>query len=231
MTDAAQWPALPVRSAELEAHFAEVRSFQAERARAAVRNNRLAWGIAGCALLANLGLGWTVATTFPLVRIAPVYLWVRADGTVDSAVSMSDLPATQSQAVVMAAIWQYVRDREAYSYADAAYRYSVVTAMSSPAVMDGYQKWFLPSNPESPQLKVGKRGQVNIEKIGISFVRPQVALVRYWRTLDMYGEKPVRTSWSATLGFDLVAKMSASARLTDPGGLKVTSYQSAEDSP
>jgi type IV secretion system protein VirB8 len=131
----------------------------------------------------------------------------------------------------MAAIWQYVRDREAYSYPDAAYCYAVVTAMSSPAVMDAYQKWFLPSNPESPQLKVGKRGQVNIEKIGISFVRSQVALVRYWRTLDMYGEKPVRTSWSATLGFDLIAKMSASARLVDPGGLKVTSYQSAEDSP
>lgn len=77
MTDTAPWPALPVRAAELDAHFAEVRSFQAERARAAVRSNRLAWGIAGCALLANLGLGWTVAATFPLVRIAPVYLWVR----------------------------------------------------------------------------------------------------------------------------------------------------------
>jgi type IV secretion system protein VirB8 len=231
MTAATQWQALPVRSGELEAHYAEVRSYQADRARTARRSNRLAWGVAGCALLANLGLAWTVATTFPLVRIAPVYLWVRADGTVDSAVSMSDLPATQSQAVVMAAIWQYVRDREAYSYADAAYRYAVVTAMSSAMVMDGYQKWFLPSNPESPQLKVGKRGQVNIEKIGISFVRPQVALVRYWRTLDMYGEKPVRTSWSATVGFDLIAKMSASARLTDPGGLKVTSYQSSEDSP
>ena len=228
---AADWQAQPIDHPALEAHYRDVTSFQAERIRRSIRTSRLAWSVAGAAMLANIGLSVAVATMLPLVRIAPVFLWTRSDGTVDSATSISDLPPTQSQAVMIAAVWQYVRDREAYSFADAQYRYDVVSAMSGPDVLDAYQKWFLPTNPDSPQLKFGRRGQVNIDKIGISFIKPQVALVRFWRTSLMYGATPARKTWSATVGFELVTKMPANTRLIDPAGLKIVTYMSSEDSP
>jgi type IV secretion system protein VirB8 len=222
---------LPVTTQELDDHYREVESFQRERARGARRSARVAWSLAGASLLTNVALSFAVASMVPLERLVPLYLWVRQDGTVDSASAISDLPATQAEAVVRAAIWQYVRDRESFAFADARYRYDVVSLMSASQVRDDYQHWFLSANPESPQNTIGKRGQVDTSMISMSFVRPQVALVRYSKTVLVYGSTPQKTTWTATVGFERVEKLPAANRLTDPGGIIVTSYQNSEDSP
>jgi type IV secretion system protein VirB8 len=223
--------ALPVEPTRLDEYYREVESFQRERARGARRSARLAWSLAGISLLTNVALGFAVASMLPLERLVPVYLWVRHDGTVDSASEISDLPATQAVAVIRAAVWQYVRDRESYAYADARYRYDVVSLMSAPDVRDTYQRWFLSANPASPQNTIGRRGQIDAAMIGMSFVRPRVALVRYAKTVLMYGGTTQKTTWTATVGFARVDKLPAADRLSDPGGIVVTSYQNSEDSP
>jgi len=223
--------ASPVDPSRLGDYYREVESFQRERARGARRSARIAWSLAGISLLTNLALGLAVASMLPLQRLVPLYLWVRPDGTVDSASEISDLPATQAAAVVRAAVWQYVRDRESYAYADARYRYDVVSLMSAPDVREAYQRWFLSSDPVSPQNTIGKRGQIGAAMIGMSFVRPRVALVRYRKTVLTYGGTPEKTTWTATVGFERVDKLPAGARLSDPGGIIVTSYQNSEDSP
>lgn len=222
--------ASPVEASRLREYFREVESFQRDRARSARRSARLAWSLAGISLLTNVALAFAVASMLPLERLVPLYLWVRHDGTVDSAGQISDLPATQEEAVIRAAVWQYVRDRESYAYADARYRYDVVSLMSAPGVRDAYQRWFLSSNPESPQNTIGKRGQIDTAMIGMSFVRPRVALVRYAKTALTYGGTPEKTTWTATVGFARVDKLPAADRLADPGGIVVTSYQNSEDS-
>jgi type IV secretion system protein VirB8 len=223
--------ASPVAAGRLGEHYRDVESFQQARARGARRNAKVAWSLAGISLLTNVALAFAVASMLPLERLVPLYLWVRQDGTVDSANAISDLPATQAEGVIRAAVWQYVRDRESYAYADARYRYDVVSLMSAPAVRDTYQRWFLSSNPESPQNTTGKRGQIDAAMIGMSFVRPQVALVRYYKTTLTYGGTAQKTTWTATVGFERVEKLPASARLSDPGGIIVTTYQNSEDSP
>lgn len=231
MTVEARSAVLPVTTPELDHHYREVESFQSERARGARRSARVAWSLAGVSLFTNVALGFAVASMLPLERLVPLYLWVRQDGTVDSASAISDLPATQAEAVVRAAIWQYVRDRESFAFADARYRYEAVSLMSASQVRDDYQHWFLSANPESPQNTIGKRGQIDAAMISMSFVRPQVALVRYSKTGLMYGGTPQKTTWTATVGFERVEKLPAANRLTDPGGIIVTSYQNSEDSP
>lgn len=231
MTVDARSAALPVTTRELDDHYREVESFQRERAQGARRGARVAWSLAGVSLLTNVALSFAVASILPLERLVPLYLWVRQDGTVDSASVISDLPTTQAEAVVRAAIWQYVRDRESFAFADARYRYEVVSLMSGAEVRDDYQHWFLSANPESPQNTIGKRGQIDTAMISMSFVRPQVALVRYSKTGLMYGGTPQKTTWTATVGFEQVEKLPAANRLTDPGGIIVTSYQNSEDSP
>ncbi|HQT84928.1 MAG: type VI secretion protein [Acidiphilium sp. 37-64-53] len=225
--------ATPVDGDRLARYYREVESFQASKARGARRWGRVAWTIAGVSLVANLALAVTTASMLPLERLVPIYLWLQPDGTVHSTTQLSDIPPTQSRALLRAAIWQYVRDRQSYDFADAKYRYDVVSLMSGPHVRGDYQRWFLDKSPagSSPQIKVGRRGQVDVSLINMSFVRPQVALVRYRRTVLMYGAEPVTTTWTATVGFRMTSKLPLDDRLADPGGLIVMNYQNSEDTP
>jgi type IV secretion system protein VirB8 len=222
--------AFPVDRAGLSDYYKEVESFQRERARAARQTSKVLAAVAGIAILANLGQAWTIASLLPMTKIVPVYLWVRADGTVDSSVSLSRLPGTQSQAVVTAALWEYVRLREGYSYDSAQYAYDTVSGMSVGATRAQYQGWFNYPNPQSPQVTVGKKGVIEIQHIASASISANVQQIRYRRILNLDGQPPVITTWTATIQFQTVATLPASQRLKNPGGVIVTSYQSAEDS-
>ncbi len=223
--------AAPVSADRLAAYYREVESFQTRQARGTRRWSRVAWTIAGVSLATNLALAGTIAAMLPLQRLVPFYLWLRPDGTVDSTTRLSTLPPTQSDAVLRAAIWQYVRDRQSYDFPDARYRYNVVSLMSAPSVLDAYQQGFLPANPASPQNTIGRKGQVSVSMSSMSFVRRDVALVRYRRSVLMDEAMPVTTTWTATVAFRTVTTLPLAARLTDPGGLIVTNYQNSEDTP
>lgn len=221
--------AFPIDHPNLSEHYKEVESFQRARVRSAHRISRALAAVAGVSILANLGLAWTVAGMLPLTRIVPVYLWVRGDGSVDSAVTLSRLPTTRSEAVIDAALWEYVRLREGYSFDSARYGYDVVSGMSNNTVRTAYQGWFNYPNPRSPQVLVAKKGQIDIGHIGTATIAPHVVQIRYSRILTMYGQPPVSSTWTATLQFETVNGLPAAARLTNPGGIIVTSYQAAED--
>jgi type IV secretion system protein VirB8 len=214
----------------LSEYYRQVESFQRERARAARQTSKILAAVAGVAIVANLGQAWTIASLLPLTKIVPVYLWVRQDGTVDSSVALSRLPATQSQAVVTAALWEYVRLREGYSYDTAQYGYDAVSGMSADAPRTQYQSWFNYPNSQSPQVTVGKKGMIEIQHIASANISENVQQIRYRRVLSFTGQQPMVTTWTATLQFESVAALPAALRLRNPGGVIVTSYQAAEDS-
>jgi type IV secretion system protein VirB8 len=223
--------AVPIDRTRLSEYYKQVESFQHERAVAARRTSAILAAVAGIAIVANLGQAWTIASLLPLTKIVPVYLWVRPDGTVDNAIALSRLPATQSQAVVTAALWEYVRLREGYSYDTAQYGYDAVSGMSADAPRGQYQTWFNYPDPQSPQVTVGKKGAIEIQHISSANISENVQQIRYRRVLAITGQQPVVTTWTATLQFETVAALPAALRLRNPGGIIVTSYQAAEDSP
>ena len=222
--------ALPVDRAGLTEHYKQVESFQRDRAKAASRTSKVLAAVAGIAIVANLGQAWTIASLLPLTKIVPVYLWARPDGTIDSSVALSRLPATQSQAVVTAALWEYVRLREGYSYDTAQYGYDAVSGMSADAPRTQYQGWFNYPNASSPQVTVGKKGVIEIQHISSANLSTNVQQIRYRRVLTIIGQQPVVTTWTATLQFETVATLPIALRLRNPGGVIVASYQAAEDS-
>ena len=219
-----------VQMRELEANYKQVESFQQVQARTARRTSRIALIAAGIMAFANLGLAWTVASLLPLAKLVPVYLLVRPDGTIDSSVSLSSLPASQNEAVIRAALWEYVRLREGYTYDTAQYNYDVISGMSAPSAKTTYQSWFNYPNSASPQVVVGKNGNITIAPVSVAMLSPHVAQVRFARTVAMNGAKPVTTNWTATLAFDQVDTLRSKDRLANPGGMIITNYQSAEDS-
>jgi type IV secretion system protein VirB8 len=218
-----------VDRAALSEHYKDVESFQRGRARAAQRISKVFGAIAAASLLANVGQSWTIASLLPLTKLVPIYLWVRADGSVDSSVTLSRLPPTQGAAVIDAALWEYVRLYEGYSFDSARYGYDVVSHMSSDTVRMEYQKWFNYPNPSSPQVTVGQKGQIDIEHIGSAKIAPNVEQIRYRRIVTIMGQNPVVTTWTATLQYQTVSTLPTASRLTNPGGVIVTSYQAAED--
>ena len=222
--------ALPVDRAGLREHYKQVESIQRERVKSARRTTMVLAAVAGIAIVANLGQAWTIASLLPLTKIVPVYLWARPDGTIDSSVALSRLPATQSQAVVTASLWEYVRLREGYSYDTAQYGYDAVSGMSADAPRTQYQGWFNYPNAVSPQVTVGKKGVVEIQHIASANIAANVQQIRYRRVLNIVGQQPIVTTWTATLQFETIATLPIALRLRNPGGVIVTSYQAAQDS-
>jgi type IV secretion system protein VirB8 len=221
--------AFPITAPLLERNYKEVESFQEKRARSARFLSKGAIVALGISMLANVGLAWTVASLLPLTKLVPVYFLIRPDGTIDDSIALSALPPSTDQAVIRAALWQYVQMREGYSYDTARYRYDIVSGMSDAATRVSYQQWFNYPNPQSPQVTVGKNGVLTIEPISVALIGPDVAQVRYQRIYAMGTNAAVTTTWTSTLQFQQIDTMPASERLSDPGGLIVTSYQVEED--
>jgi len=224
-----QTGAFPVKAPSLERHYKEVRSFQEARARSARFLSKGAIVALGISMLANAGLAWAVASMLPLTRLVPVYFLIRPDGTIDDSVALSTLPPSADQAVIRAALWQYVQMREGYSYDTARYRYDIVSGMSDATTRASYQQWFNYPNPQSPQVTVGKNGVLTVDPISVALIGPYVAQVRYRQIFEAGTNAAVTTTWTATMQFQQVDTMPASERLSDPGGIAITSYQTAED--
>ncbi|WP_234729606.1 type IV secretion system protein VirB8 [Acidocella facilis] len=219
----------PITAPLLERHYRQVQSFQEARARSARLLSKGALVALGISMLANMGLAWSVASMLPLTKLVPVYFMIRPDGTIDDSVALSTLPPSTDQAVIRAALWQYVQMREGYSYDTARYRYDIVSGMSDATTRTSYQQWFNYPNPQSPQVTVGKNGVLTVEPISVALIGQNVAQVRYERIFEVETNAAVTTTWTATIQFQQVDTMPASDRLSDPSGLIVTSYQTEED--
>ena len=221
--------ALPVDRAALSQHYAAVESFQAQRATSARRTSKVLAAVAGIAILGNFGQAWTIASMLPLTKIVPVFLWAKPDGTIDSSATLSRLPSTTKEAVINAALWEYVRLREGYSFDSAQYAYDGVSGMSSDVVRAQYQTWFNFPNPQSPQVTVGRRGTIEIRHISSANISAHVQQIRYSRVVSMTGQSPSTTTWTATLQDQEIASLPMPLRLRNPGGVIVSSYQASED--
>lgn len=213
----------------LAEHYKEVESFQTARAKSARRLSKVSVVIAAVAVLGNVAQAFAIATLLPLSKLVPVYLWIRPDGTIDSEVSISRLPATQEQAVINASLWQYVRLRESYTIDTAQYTYDLISNFSAPAVRQEYQEFFNYPNPKSPQVTIGKRGRLDVEHIASNDIALGVQQIRYKRTLILDGQRPVVSTWTATIRYERVNSVPARLRLTNPGGIVVSSYATSED--
>ena len=221
--------AFPLTAPMLEEHYKEVVSFHEARSRSSRFLSRGLLIGAGLLVVANIGLAWSVASMLPLTRLVPVYLLVRPDGTIDTSVALSTLPPSTDQAVIRAALWQYVQMREGYSYDTARYRYDIVSGMSDIATRAGYQSFFNYPNPLSPQVIIGKNGTVTVEPISVSLIGPNVAQIRFQQMTSLGTNQAITTTWTSTVQFQQVDTLAAAQRLTDPGGIVVTNYQAEED--
>lgn len=106
--------------------------------------------------------GWIARAVSPEVRQEVEYVPLAPDGTIASAHRWEALdPRVRGDAAVNT-VWNYVRQREAYSATGVDYAWRVVTALSEPAVGDEYKAANDPKNKESPFAKYGEKTRIDV---------------------------------------------------------------------
>ena len=217
---------VPDDPALLAAYFQQVESYSADRLRSALRSRRIAWTVAGGSMVLAAAACLAVAALAPLKTVVPVVFRVdNVSGMVDRVYDVrgGEMAATEAERRFF--LWQYVRHREGYVAAEAQYNFDVVNLMSTADVQQRYAEWFRGSNPQSPQVALGRAGTSMVSWVSTSFLGPKLAQVRYVQQ-DRKGDQllPVRRM-VATIGFDFArGSTTGSAVNVNPDGFLVTSY-------
>jgi type IV secretion system protein VirB8 len=219
----------------LAAYFAQVRSFEADRLRDERRSRRLAWTVAAVASGVAFAACLAVAGLTPLKTVVPLVFRVdAATGIVDAVHDLQGGPQTQAEAVARYFVARYVRAREGYAFTEAEHQFRSVSLLSTPAEQGRYVAWFRGSNPESPQVTLGRSGTARVTIRSISFIGPKLAQVRWTREVRRAeGAATVETShWVSTLGFDWSrGAIGNQDRLENPLGFLVTDYRVDPEAP
>ncbi len=216
-----------LRRSDLPAYVADGRSLQAEDARRA-RNAARGWRYAAFSLGAiAFGEAFGIVSMLPLVRVVPVMVTLRADGSWESSVAWSSVPPDQQKATVQYLLWQYVRLREGYSSGESNYAYNVVSAMSAGAVKQQFQEWYRPEdNRDAPMRRYGQRTVIRILRAADPLpLREDAWRFDFCRIEVTDGREVSRRLYTVTLRYQTVEAVPAYQRIDfNPAGVQVWEY-------
>lgn len=223
-----------VEKKDFDNYLSEARSWETVRVHELEKSRRVAWWIAGAGMLvAVLGVA---STTVMATREPPAPALIRVDsstGIVDVVNSMKDGKTNYEEAVNKFFTQWYVRYREGYSNELKEDYYYNVGLMSVGHEQQKYFTSFNPSNPTSPINVFGNTARVKVQIKSTSFIKPNVALVRYIKSVERGGNtSPEHTHWAATVAFKYGGSpMKERDRGLNPLGYQVTEYRNDPDAP
>ncbi|GGE97651.1 virB8 family protein [Sphingomonas prati] len=216
-----------VSRSDLKQYFADARSWDEDRARAAIKSKRFAYIIASVGAATGIaGLG-TVAMLVPLKRVELVTVRVnQTTGAVDVETELTGKkPIAYDEAVTKYFLANYVRIRESWNPASAQEDFNAVAILSTTPEQQRYNDLSIASNPRSPRALLGENGYANARVTNISFINNRVATVRFTRTIQTQTEA-TSTDWIATVTFSYTnAPMSEGDRYRNPLGFQVENFR------
>jgi type IV secretion system protein VirB8 len=221
--------AQPVTSdpAVVDAYFRQVSSYGDDTNRYYERLARsgVIVGAIG-ATIGLLGVG-AVAMLAPLKTVLPLVFRVdNATGAVERVYDVRGGNMAATEATQRYFLWQYVRLRQGYSAPEAEANFNAVTLMSSSQVQNEYAADFRGTNPNSPQVVLGRDGSASVRWVSTSFLGPKLAQVRFVQ-IERKGDTPLPMKrMVATIAFDFApGKVSSSEMIVNPLGFIVTNYR------
>lgn len=223
--------AKPVKAQKAEDFFAEAKTWETTRVAELEHAKTVAWRVAigACAIAVTSSL----AITFMLPLKRTELKVVRVDnstGIVDVVTENPGAKTNYDEAVNKYFAKQYVRFREGYSRQLASDYYQSVAIMSGGAEQQRYFAWFSPKNAMSPLNVYKDSARVRITIKSTTFLKPNVALVRYTKHVERGAEKPIPSHWAATITFTYNgAKISEKDAEINPLGFQVTEYRTDQD--
>lgn len=218
-----------VRAEDKDRYFEAARTWEYDRFRAAAGRERLAWLIAGVAVVLAVAAVVAVAMLTPLKTVQPYVIRVdRASGETEIVTALKGpQPRTYEDAVNRYFISQYVRLREGWLNDAARENAYTVMLMSEQAEAGRYLGAVQSSNRNAPSNIYGDKGFVSIAIRSISFLSPTVAQVRYTKVITFGQNAPVAQNWNAILTFKYTtAPEREKDRNLNPLGFQAVNYRS-----
>lgn len=209
----------------------EAQSWERDKIIELLKSRKTAWIVAGVSSSIAFMAVFAVAALTPLKNVEPYVIRVdNATGIVDVIDAMDDSKTNYDEAVNKYFTQWYVRYREGYSKDLAEEYYQNVGIMSVGLEQQKYFEWFNPKNPLSPINVYGQYAKCKVKIKGTSFIKPDVALVRYTKEVERGMDKPQITHWAATITFRYNgARMQEKDRAINPLGFQVVEYRNDPD--
>jgi type IV secretion system protein VirB8 len=194
-------------------------------------NTSMRWGFWAAWAIA-IAEACAIVYLAPLVRVVPVFIPVSSDNTlamhtqpmqIEPSVTLASL--NKSQEAIASVLWQYVRLRESYSWAEANYAWDVVSAMSSVDVRTQFQNWYVYTNKSSPQATYQFKGVIKVSWSAANLKDDKFS-ANFWRQRYDDGQPVSKPElWTCDLVWSTDYSTPRSDRLQfNPGGIVVTSY-------
>lgn len=183
-------------------------------------------------ILAIVAVGAIIAL-LPLKESKPYVVLVdKATGVSEKIVEVAPVSMSEQEAVVQAELVSYVADRELYDRADNVSRITSVMERSTDQAANSLAvQWRSTSGNYPPTIYGDSRVRVYIKSISFlpvqSGATTRVAQIRFYKTREQAGRRPVTKHFEATLTFSFQPKVSG--RLEDvwknPLGFTVHDYR------
>lgn len=210
-----------------QAYYAQAGSW-AQDVHASLRaSRRLAWIVAGAAMVVAVFEAFALASLAPLKTVVPYTVLVdRQTGYMETAQPLKPGALSQDSAITQAFLAQYVMARETFDRHDLQANYRKVTAWSQGPARSQYIQAMQTQNPQSPVNLYSPSTVVQTTTKSVSLLSPTSALVRFEterKDGDLAGDK---RAYAAVIGFRYTgAPMKNEDRLMNPLGFQVTSYR------
>lgn len=217
----------PSAKSSIEKYVSEVQSWETDKVFQEQASRKLAWRVAGATtIIAILAVG-SLAALIPLKTVEPYVIRVdNTTGIVEVVNTLKGGNTNYDESVNKYFAQIYVRAREGYFRETADVSYQAVGLLSANLEQQRYFDFFNPKNPLSPLVVYGKYAKVNISIKSTSFIKPNVAHVRFVKEIVRSTDRPELSHWAATVTFKYVGSpLSDNDRAVNPLGYQVTDYR------
>jgi type IV secretion system protein VirB8 len=218
----------PATARDRKAYYDAAASWSADIHGALRASRRVAWMIAGAAVVVASLEALALATLTPLKTVVPYTITVdRQTGYVQQISGLQPGALTQDQAVTQSFLVQYVLARESFDATDLREDYRKVLLWSAGDARAQYQSLMQRTTPNSPLNLYGPTTMVSVTIKSVSLLSPTTALVRF----DTVRHEPESTSasqqpYAAVIAFRYTgAPMSMGDRFINPLGFQVLRYR------
>lgn len=194
-----------------------------------LRSQRNRWMIVAIlALILAVAAVGAVIALLPLKEIKPYVVMVdRTTGAAEKIVQVRPVSLAEQEAVRQAELVSYVTDRETYDIADNETRIpDVLTRSQEQAKTTLIDLWTRGSVSYPPDIYT-TRSRLRVVIISVALLTKGTAQIRFRKTLETEGEKPVERDFVATVGFEFNPKVERNLQSVwkNPLGFVVKSYR------
>ena len=152
----------------------------------------------------------------------------RTTGQAEKIVQVQPVGIEQEQALQESLLVAYVSDRESFIQAGIQERLESIVRRTSGSARDVFVKLWTKSatNTDYPPTVYGKGARVDIKILSISFLKKNVAQVRFKKTLTLPNAAPIERSFQAIVEYEFLPKVERRLELVweNPLGFMVTDY-------